>query len=165
MSDSGAKFVQLRLSDAQRGLSLVAAYLKPTPADLKTKVGIEFEITNGDLGQMEAALFSRLDGKTFGLFRYLDSPRTDYTALVIREDTRDLSADVNDALGALSLKSSDVISFHPDFKFERCEIWRQDDHGNKSIYGDFACRADAEFAIGVLSQQNDKQSYWIERAA
>lgn len=165
MSDNRAKFVQLRLSDAQRGLSLLAAYLKPTPSDLKEKIGMEFELKTGDLGEIEVAVFSRLDGKIFGLFRYLNSPRKDYTALVIREDTHNLSEDVNDALEALSLKSSDVISFHPEFRFARCAVWRQDEHGSKSMYGDFACRADAEFAIGLLSQQGHKQSYWIERGS
>jgi hypothetical protein len=46
-----------------------------------------------------------------------------------------------------------------------CELWRQDDHGNRFLVGRFATRAAAEQRLAELTRVTHKQTYWIEMPA
>lgn len=158
-------FIQLHLAEAQKGLALVGAYLHLTPTQLSQRVGIKFETIQGDFGDMEAAVIRDAKGKQFGLSHNLNSPRRDYTTLLIFENTEDPTEDVNDGLAALDVDSSEVISFHPDFRFKPHLLWREDDSGMRYMLGEFLCRSDARNAMRRLLSHphKHKQTYWIEK--
>lgn len=42
-----------------------------------------------------------------------------------------------------------------------CELWRQDDNGNRFLVGTFADRAAAEQRLAELTHVQHKQTYWI----
>jgi hypothetical protein len=159
-----AGVTQLHLGDAERGLCIVGCNLRMMPRELSERTGIVFENSQDDLDYMEAALIRNAAGKQFGLMRYLRSPRSDYTAMLINEKSQNVSDDVNDGLEALGVDTSLVISFHPDYRFEPHSVWRQDDHGNRFLAGEFLCRSDATNAMDKLASRQHKQSYWVEKA-
>ena len=46
-----------------------------------------------------------------------------------------------------------------------CELWRQDDHGNRFLVGCFPTLAAAEQRLAELAHMPHKQTYWIETPA
>ena len=42
-----------------------------------------------------------------------------------------------------------------------CELWRQDDHGNRFLVGRFATHAAAVQRMAELARVPHKQTYWI----
>ncbi len=42
-----------------------------------------------------------------------------------------------------------------------CELWRQDDNGNRFLVGVFSDRTAAEQRMAELMRTPHKQSYWI----
>ncbi len=42
-----------------------------------------------------------------------------------------------------------------------CELWRQDDNGNRFLVGTFSDRTAAEQKLAELTRTPHKQSYWI----
>lgn len=42
-----------------------------------------------------------------------------------------------------------------------CELWRQDDNGNRFLIGVYSDRASAEQKLAELTRTQHKQSYWI----
>ena len=48
---------------------------------------------------------------------------------------------------------------------ESCQLWRQDDNGQRFLIGSFASRADAEARQHQLQSGGHKQIYWIEAQA
>ena len=155
-------FKQLTLGDAQHGLALVAGHLAITPQELRNRTGIEFERAEGDLGEMEVAVLQSQDRRQFGLFRYIDSPRKDYTAIMIDERCTDVTAVLNDVMQSLGIRSSEFISFHPEFCLKPHILWRQDDHGNKVMVAEFHCWSDAHLSMREMEESGHKQTYWVE---
>jgi hypothetical protein len=164
MNGEENNFSQIHFGDVPKGFSLIAAYLRVTPHDLSEQKRIHFEISNDGFDYMEAAFVACTGKSSFGLFRYLNAPARKYTAVVIRADTEKLSEDVNDALEILGVDSSEVISFHPDFKFEPYSAWRQDDNGNKFMIGEYVCRSDAANAVVKWKANGYKQTCWLKKA-
>ncbi len=46
-----------------------------------------------------------------------------------------------------------------------CELWRQDDNGNRFLVGTFIDRAAAESRLAELARTPHKQAYWITEKA
>jgi hypothetical protein len=46
-----------------------------------------------------------------------------------------------------------------------CELWRQDDNGNRFLVGIYSDRAAAEQKMAELTRTLHKQSYWIAEKA
>ena len=45
-----------------------------------------------------------------------------------------------------------------------CELWRQDDNGQRFLVGRYSTRTTAEQQLATLSRAVHKQTYWIEEA-
>lgn len=46
-----------------------------------------------------------------------------------------------------------------------CELWRQDDHGQRYLVGRFATAAEAERRLAELTRIPHKQTYWMAETA
>jgi len=143
---------------------MYGAYLSATPEVLTERLGIQFEVEGTDgLGPMDVALLEDEYGKQFLLTRLKCVQNPQHTAVRIREDTKDITGDVCDALEALEINSSEVIHFHLDFRKEQHSLWRQDDHGHRYLVGTFPCRSDVAIVLRRLTMYQHKQMYWIEK--
>lgn len=144
---------------------MCGVYLSATPETLAERLGIQFEEEGTvGLGTADAALLEDEYGKQFGLMRLKHAPNPHYTAVVIREDSKDVTEDVCDALEALEIKSSEAIEFHLDFRREQHCLWRQDDHGQRYLVGTYPCRSDVAIVLRRLTVYQHKQMYWIEKS-
>lgn len=156
-------FKQLESEQAELGLIHIGGYLALSPSQLHTRLGIEFKREKDDMGEMEVALIESCEGRQFGLFRYLDSPKVDHTAIMIHKDCEDVNLVLNDVMLSLGIGSDEFLSFDPKFTFESHTLWRQDDNGNRINVESFNCQADAEIKLKNLEKGGHKQTYWIEK--
>lgn len=147
------------------GLTCIAAHLQETPEELSERLGIKFEWTNGPagLGDMLAALCVSKTGNLFLLFRYRNSPRTDYTAVVIQEK-KDVTSVLSDILEILNIHTFNVIDFCTDFRFQEYEILRQDDYGHCEVAAIEQCLSDAKIRKAKFEETGHKQTYTIRAA-
>jgi hypothetical protein len=156
---------QLPTKEWVKGIAHTAACLGITPRDICLSHGVEFDYFEGDsgLGEEEEAFFQTHSGRYFGLIRYPQANKTDYTAIFVDEKLKDLTDSLNEILCDMGWKSSDVIWLDLDrYRFIPCTLFREDDHGSRTTVGNFDCYPDAFFEKEKLERRGHKQSYSIE---
>lgn len=63
--------------------------------------------------------------------------------------------------GLFSVYPAALHRFEANGEPMTCELWRQDDNGNRFLVGIFLDRAAAEARLAELTRTLHKQTYWI----
>ena len=155
---------QLGTMEWVSGIARPVAAIAATPRDLCLSHGIEFEYDEAEgLGDVELAMLETHSGRQFGLIRYPQSPRNDFTVLLVDEKLDDVTDVVNEIMCDLELPSSSMFWFDLNgYRFTPCKLIREDDHGNRVVVQDYDCYPDAFLQKELLEQRGHKQTYSIE---
>ncbi len=156
---------QLDASKWIQGVARDAAALRAIPRDLTLSRGIQFEYDEGGfgLGDLEIALLQTQSGKPYGLIRYLEAVKKNYTMIWVEEKLIDATPLVNEIMCDLELRSSDMIWFSPElYRFQPCRLLRDDDNGNRIVMHEYDCYPDAFFHQQEFERRGHKQAYFIE---
>jgi len=148
-----------------KGIAREVAAIRFTPRQLCLSHGIQFDYDEGGwgLGDVEHALLQTRSKHSFGLIRYPQSPKPNYTAILVDEKLSDATAVVNDVLCDLELQSLDILSFQlAYYRFQPWLLFREDDHGTRVLIAEYNCYPDAFFQKEMLEQRGHKQSYFLE---
>jgi hypothetical protein len=156
---------QLDADNWVKGVARPVAYIGATPRELCLSHGIQFSYHEGTwgLGDVEDALLETHSGRLFGLIRYPEAPRTDYTAILVDEKLEDATEHVDEIMCDLELQSFEMISFDTKYyHFRSCVLMREDDYGNRVAVEEFKCYPDAFYQMRKLECRQHKQNYTIE---
>ena len=142
------------------------AILRLSSDELAEKHGIVFnEDFEDGLGQTKVAGFRTSKGKQFSLVHYLCAPAPYHqmTNVLRLFDMESLTDDLEDILEVLNLGIEDLAWIEPTISFQKYEVWRQDNHGNRFLVAIAASRAEAKTIRRKYELIPHKQTYWIER--
>jgi hypothetical protein len=103
---------QIPLHQMERGLAQPVATLNLEPAEISSRLGVKFETTRDDLDDLDAAVIQSAGGRQFALVRHRHQPQAG-TDILTSERSRDLGADLRDALGILRFGVGDLCWTHP----------------------------------------------------
>jgi len=113
MQESRSPFIeQIPLEQMERGLARPVATLRLEPGEIANRVGLKFEIAHDDLDELEAAVFRAASGRQFALVRHRHQPKAG-TDILIKENSRNLSAALRDALKVLQFEPRELRWIHP----------------------------------------------------
>lgn len=163
---SELSFQQIDAESWVRGNYREIAILRCSSDELAEKYGIVFdEFIEEGLGQAKAAGFRTSKGKQFSLVHYLWGPvlYRQMTNVVSLYNLESLADDLEDILEVLNLGIEDVEWVEPNISFQKYEVWRQDDLGNKFLIEIVESRANARKIVRKYELIPHKQTYWVER--
>jgi hypothetical protein len=165
---SELSFRQIDAESWVRGNYREIAILRYSSDELAEKQDIVFDDGyEKELGKTKAAAFITSKGRQFALIAYQWN-RAPYHKLVnilslFNIDIDEMTTDLEDILEVLDFGTEDLIWIEPTISFQKYEVWRQDDHGNRFLVEIAASRADAKIILRKYELIPHKQTYWLER--
>jgi len=163
---SELSFHQIDLESWEPGNYREIAILRYSSDELDEKHGVVFnEDFEDGLGQIKVAGFRTSKDKQFSLVHYLwaPAPYNHMTYVISLWEADSLTGDLEDILEVLNCGIEDLAWIEPTISFQKYEVWRQDDHGNRFLVEIAASRADAKIILRKYELIPHKQTYWLER--
>jgi hypothetical protein len=142
------------------------AVLRYSSDELAKRHAIDFkEYWQDGLGQTKEARFITSSGKQFLLVHYLDAPAPYHSMTHIFSlfDIASMTGDLEDILEALGFASEELNWVEPNISFQKYEVWRQDDNGNKFLIDIAPSKPDAKKIMLKYERLPHKQTFWMER--
>jgi hypothetical protein len=163
---SELSFQQIDAESWVRGDYRDVAILRLSSDELAEKHPIIFtEDFEDGLGPTKIAGFLTSKGKQFSLVHYLyaPAPYRQMTTVVSLFDADSMTDDLEDILEVLHLGIEDIEWVEPTISFQKYEVWRQDDLGNKFLLEIVDSRANAKKIVQKYELIPHQQTYWIKR--
>jgi DNA-directed RNA polymerase specialized sigma24 family protein len=120
---------QIPLSQMERGLAQPVATIDLEPAEISSRLGVQFENSRDDLDELEAAVVCGKSGRQFALVRHLHQPN-DGTDILTNERSRNLTDDLREILRVLQLSIHELRWTHPDIRAKELEDFDERSEGN-----------------------------------
>lgn len=163
---SAVRYRQIDAAGQHDGDWLCLALIAHGPHELEQRCSLVFQDRSEDRGDSREATIESHDGHLYWLVSPSHAPQGENpgTEIRIRRDVAEPPAVLDGGLGLLGLGLEDLAWVHPDIRFNRWSVWRQDDHGNRFLVAVTDCKADALKLEAAYEAKGHKQMYWIERA-